>query len=335
MLTKKPNRIDVAEKAGVSTATVSYVFSGRKNANVPDATRRRVLEAAEMIGYRPNRIAQSLAHGKSHLVGLVARLDTFDGRIAAPIRDELTQRGYQLLLARSQKHFELEKGEIELLLDHQVDALICVSGGWGIGEERPLVNCVVDAGIPCVIVNDIDSSGRLDAIVSDNRIAAKNIVTYLASLGHRRIGHIPGYDCVYTGRERALGYADGIREAGLPYDPELVQCEGYDRQAGYDGAMKLLALSDPPTAIFAANDPSGSGVYHAAIEKGMSVPNDLAIVGFGDEREAEALMMTTVDQHPAEMARLAVERVFERMRGPELPVKTLIVPGTFVARRTT
>ncbi|HEY3329176.1 MAG TPA: LacI family DNA-binding transcriptional regulator [Capsulimonadaceae bacterium] len=335
MLKKKPSRNDVAVQAGVSTATVSYVFNGRKNAAVPDATRQRVLEAAEIIGYRPNRLAQSLAHGKSHLVGLVTRLDTFDGRIAAPIREELTQRGYQILLARSRKHFELEQGEIELLLDHQVDALICVSGGWGIGEDRPLIRCVVEAGIPAVIVNDTDVSGQIDSVVSDNRGGVKMIVAHLVERGHTRIGHVPGVGCVFTAQERVKGFQEGLAAAGLPFDPELLQGGGYDKEAGYEGARRLLALDRPPTAIFAANDGSGAGVYHACMDLGLRVPQDVAIAGFGDEREADALRMTTVDQHPDEMAHVAVDRVFERMERVDMPVGRIVVPVDLLARHTT
>ncbi|MDR3709693.1 MAG: LacI family DNA-binding transcriptional regulator [Capsulimonadaceae bacterium] len=330
---KKPSCIDVAEMAGVSTATVSYVFNGRRNANVPDATKRRVMDAAERIGYRPNRLAKGLAGGKTHLVGMVTRLDTFDARIASPIRGELSNRGYQVLLAHNQTHWELEQRDFEQLLEHQVDALICISGGWG-APERPLVTWVLEAGIPCVIVNDREASGRIDSVVSDNRGGAKAAIDHLVSRGHRRIGHVPGLECVFTGREREIGYAEAIRDAGLEYDPDLVQGEGYDIKTGYDGTRKLLALPNPPSAIFAANDANALGVYRAATDLGLRIPDDLAIVGFGNEREAEALQMTTIDQHPDEMARVAVERLFVRMRTMELPAVTQTVPVTLLPGRT-
>ncbi|HEY3328583.1 MAG TPA: LacI family DNA-binding transcriptional regulator [Capsulimonadaceae bacterium] len=331
---KKPSSIDVAERAGVSTATVSYVFNGRKNANVPDATRQRVLEAAEMIGYRPNRLARSLAHGKTHLVGIVSRLDTFDIRIAAPIRDALTALGYQVLLARSAGHFEIEHDEVEILLEHQVDALICVTGGWGIDEVRPWVPAVTRYGIPCVIVNDTEASGVVDCVVSDNFHAARDVVRHLAERGHRRIGHIPGCD-YFNGRERRSGYLAGLDEFGLPHDLETDEAVGYNEETGYKGANLLLDLPEPPSAIFTGNDLSGAGAYHAIIDRGLRVPEDIALVGFGNEREAVALRMTTVDQDAQRMGQMAVERVFARMKDPTLPVETLVAPAELIVRRTT
>lgn len=331
---KKPSSVDVAELAGVSTATVSYVFNGRKNASVPLATRSRVLEAAESIGYRPNRLARSLAGGKTHLVGMVTRLDSFDVRIASPARSELAKRGYQTLLAHSNEHYELDEIEIESLLEHQVDALLCVSGGWG-NPKRPLVTSVIKEGVPCVIVNDLEATGRIDSVVSDNRAGARAVVAHLAERGHRRIGLVSSSDSIYTGRERTLGYIEGLREVGLDYDPQLIQGDGYSAKIGYEAARRMLTSAERPTAIFGANDANAMGAYHAALDLGLRIPADVAIAGFGNEREAEALMMTTVDQHPGEMARFAVERLFNRMTEPEITVSVRVVPVDLVPGRTT
>jgi LacI family transcriptional regulator len=331
---KRPSASDVAEKAGVSTATVSHVFSGRKNATVPETTRRRVLDAAALIDYRPNRIASGLARGKAHLVGLVCRLDTFESRIAALIRDELTRLGYQVLLTRSAEHFELEQAEVQMLLEYQVDALICITGGWAMEDTRPWLAGVAGSGIPCVIVNDIDPSGQLDSIVSDNFEGALNAVRHLREKGHTRIGHIPGGDIYLNGLERRQGYLAGLWEAGLTVDPLLIQSKGYEVEAGYVGAMRLLALADPPTAITAGNDTSASGVYHAIRDRGLRVPEDIAIVGFGNERESQALRMTTVHQFPEEMGRTAVERVMSRLRHPNMPIETLRVRTELISRLT-
>jgi LacI family transcriptional regulator len=334
MQTKKPSRSDVAEKAGVSTATVSYVFSGRKNATVPEATRQRVLDAAELIGYRPNLLAQSLAHGKTHLVGMVTRLDSFDARIASPARDRLSKAGYQTLLAHSHEHYELDRKDIRVLIDHQVDALLCVSGGWG-SPDRPLVTCALEAGIPCVIANDLEASGSIDCVVSDNKEAAKQVVRHLVERGHRRIGFLGAQSYIYTARERLAGYRDALQDAEIAFDSELVYELGYEAEVGYDCTKRLLALDQPPTAIFGANDTIAMGIYHAAIDGGVSVPNDLAIAGFGNEAEAAALRMTTVDQNPDEMARVAVNRLFARMGKPDLPVETFTVACRLIQGRTT
>ncbi|MDR3709690.1 MAG: LacI family DNA-binding transcriptional regulator [Capsulimonadaceae bacterium] len=335
MITKKPSSSDVADRAGVSLATVSYVFNGRKGASVPDATRTRVLEAAQMIGYRPNRLARGLAHGKSFLIGMVSRLDTFDGRIAAPIRDDLTNRGYQILLTRSRQHWEIDPAEVEILLEHRVDGLVCVSGGWGRTDPRPWVPAVVDHGVPCVIINDADATGKLDCVVSDNIGGALAIIAHLASRGHRRIGHIPGGDSMFTGYERHQGYLKALATTGLAADPDLVQGEGYSIEAGYQGAQRLLSLPDRPTAIFAANDISATGAYHAAMDLGFRVPQDVAIAGFGNEREAQALRLTTIEQHPAAMAAEAAKLLMERIEHPEREAQTRIVPVELMVRGTT
>jgi len=274
-----------------------------------------------------------LAHGKTHLVGIISRLDTFDIRIAAPIRDALTQLGYQVLLARSTEHFEIEQEEVQILLEHQVDALICVTGGWDIDDVRPWVRAVVRYGIPCVIVNDTEASRSIDCIVSDNFEGARSLVGHLVERGHKRIGHIPGGE-YYNGHHRRRGYLAGLADAGLTHDPDLEQNEGYTEEAGYEGALALLNLPDPATAIFAANDLTAAGAYHAIVDRGLRIPEDVAIAGFGNEREAEALRMTTVEQDTAAMGQMAVERVFARMKDPSLPVETLIAPTRLIVRRT-
>ena len=141
-------------------------------------------------------------------------------------------------------------------------------------------------------------------------------------------------DRIFTSRERRRGYLDALQAAGIEPDAGLICGDQYSAKCGYEVARRFLGQENRPTAIFGANDAIAAGAYQAAVEMGLRIPEDVAIAGYGNERESEALMMTSVDQQPDQMARMAIERLFERMEEPAAQADVRVVPVNVIVRRT-
>jgi DNA-binding LacI/PurR family transcriptional regulator len=317
---------DVAREAGVSRALVSLVM--RRSPKVGDARRERVLAAASRLGYRPNANARSLASKQTRVLGVVLHElhNPFYAEIQDGIAASAAEHGYRVLIGTSAPR-RGEQAALETFLELRVDGLILV------GSRLPTTVVLgVAATTPTVVVARDVRSPHVDSIKSDERAGARLVVQHLVELGHRRIAHVDGGTGAGAGSRRE-GFRLAMREHGL--EPLVVPGD-YTDVAGVAAAELLLASTEPPTAVFAANDFVAAGLVNRLAEGGVRVPHDVSVVGYDNTYLAALhhLSLTTVDQPRFAMGSRALELLVERVDGRVTPRRDRMVPTLEIRRST-
>ena len=338
---KRPTGRDVAERAGVSLTTVSFVLNGNMQVAIPEETRERVLNAARELGYRPNRLVRGLVRGKTQTIGLIVpRLDSsFHATVVQGIQSVCRTNGYRVLLADSEHCFAQERNEIELLLEHRVDGVIsfALPDDVAVDQLREWVAGLVADGVAMVVVDDHSVAGLVDCVVTDDVRGARIAVEYLIQLGHRCIAHLSAGDGMSSSRDRAQGYREALERASIPVNPDLVVGSSYfmsDHEIG-KCVRKLLNHSPRPTAVLAANDDLAAACIISCRERGMRVPEELSVAGYGDTAAGRYLDITTVQQDPYAMGQQAAQRLLQRLREPDLPPELIVLPVQLAVRSST
>jgi DNA-binding LacI/PurR family transcriptional regulator len=328
--TRRPTIIDVAALAGVSKSMVSLVMRG---ANVvSDDKRRRVLEAAEALGYRPNAVARSLVSRRTHLFGVVLSdlHNPFFTEVIDGIEAEAEARGYRTIISTASRLPTAERRALDTLLDLRVDALILAS---------PMLemNAITSASreVPVVLVARPSDSEAVDSVSNDDPSGAALVVAHLAALGHCRIAHIDGGGAAGAAERRA-GYEQAMRHHGLGHCVHVIP-GSYTDDGGRHGVEQLLADPEPPTAIFVSNDLAALGALSALAERGLRVPEDVSLVGYDNTALAAVrhISLTTVDQPRPDMGRTAVTLLLERLTGQRTTARHILIPPRLVVRSTT
>lgn len=307
MARKRPATMaDIAHAAGVSRTTVSFVLNDRTDVMIPDATRDRVHRAAADLGYRRNAAAQALAKQSSGLFGLVTEIVTspFAVDIIRGAQQHAWEQDRFLLIAPSEDEQALEPAAIEKLLEQRVDGLI-LAATWHRAIRVPEI--VKD--VPCVLVNCYDEEGVLPSIVPDEVAGGRRAARTFIDAGHTRIGHITLAEGIPAQVGRLAGFRTELAEAGIVLDDDLVRAGDATAESGYTEGRALLDRPDRPTAIFCGNDRIAMGLYDAAKELGLSIPEDLSVVGFDDQEILAAYLrpgLTTVALPFAEMGAVGV-----------------------------
>ncbi|HHV62440.1 MAG TPA: LacI family transcriptional regulator [Firmicutes bacterium] len=304
---------DIAKQAGVGLGTVSRVLNN--NPHVRPETRARVIGAMEELGYHPAAMARGLARQRSDTIGVIVPFFTrpFFVEVLKGIQDAALGYNKDIILysvlQRGQKNVYFER----IPRERKVDGAIVVT--LRVHDEH--VESFIRRGMPLVLV-DTENAGA-DSLVVDNMHGAETAVRHLLSLGHRRIGFVNGLLRYRASQERLKGYQDGLRGAGIPYDPALVVETEYDRESGRAGMGKLWEqhwerhTGRPPTAIFAASDVQAIGVIEFLQSKGIRVPQAVAVVGYDDIELSKYLGITTIRQPMYEMGRRAMELLVNRL----------------------
>src|SRR5688572_23222767 len=241
---------DVAQAAGVHVSTVSRALSPEKRSLISDEVLRVVEEAAQRLGYRPNRAASALRTGRTHTIGVL--VPDITNAVFPPILQGIeasaAARGYFVFVTNVMDP-ALARPVVERMLAQQVDGLVMAIAT----RNDPLIDYLQKAGMHTVLVNRADESGRLPAVVSDDRLAMKLAVDHLVGAGHRRIAHLAGPQNVPTGVARRQGVEQALRDRGLEL-ASVVECEGYSREAGRHAMEQLLAKHERPQAVVCCND---------------------------------------------------------------------------------
>jgi LacI family transcriptional regulator len=336
-MSRRPTQEDVARLAGVSRATVSYVINNRigGNVRVSEETRRRVLEAVEKLGYQPNLLARSLRRGQTHTLGMIMpdSANPFFAEVARGVEDTSFEQGYSVILCNSDGDLKKELLYTKVLIEKQVDGILFVAAGMSTEHIRSLQ----DRHVPLVVV-DRDIPGlAVDSVLTDNAHGGRLGTRHLVELGHRRIGCITGPSNITPSAERITGYHHALREAGIPADEKLVMKGDFQCESGYRAAQQLLAMDDPPTAIFACNDMMAIGTICAAQELGRWVPSALSVVGFDDVSLASFTNppLTTIFQPKYEMGIVAATMLLERKRDLEMPPRRRTLDTSLLIRQST
>jgi DNA-binding LacI/PurR family transcriptional regulator len=247
---------DVALRAGVSTATVSRVLTGK--AHVSEEVRRRVLAAIDELSFRPSRLARSLRSQRSHVLGLIISdiQNPFFTAIVRAIEDVAYQHQYSLVLCNTDEDADKEALYIDLMIAENVAGVVISPTGETAACER-----LADRGIPVVAIDRRVSNIEVDTVVADNRSAAFVLVSHLIADGHRRIGAVVGTPTITTGQERCEGYWRALQAHGIEANPALLRLGPPTMATGYQRTNELLALPQPPTALFLGNNLLTIGAY--------------------------------------------------------------------------
>lgn len=326
--------LDVAKRAGVSKSTVSRVMNG---GSVSTGSYKAVLRAIEEMGYHPNGSARDLARKVTKIIGVVVTdvTDSYYSEIIRGAENCASENGYDLLLCSSHQDEQREAAFLRKLLEKRVDGLLIVSCGSN-KEQETLETYAIDISQqrPLVILERTVPGSVLHTVNIDNRGSSEMAVRHLINLGHTRIGHILGPMNTPWGQERHRGYERALALAGIPYDESFVVEGSFRYEGGYEGAKRLLRLPEPPTAVFAANDISALGVWKAAKEMGISIPGDLALVGFDDLEllSIAEIPLTTVRQPRMRMGYTAMNMLLSLFKSEAVHGEAVILPTELVIR---
>lgn len=333
---RTPTLRDVAEAAGVHAATASRALNPETRRLVSAETARRVLRAAEALGFPPNPIARSLKTSKSGTVGLV--LPDITNPLFPPIvrgiEDVLSGAGFSALIVNTDNDAERERVQIASLRSRQVEGLIVATALL----DHPLLVQLRAQGVHVVTVNRRTASLDVPCVTPDDNAGIDMAVRHLAGLGHRRILHLAGPQTTSTGVVRSRAFQGAVRDHGLEEDPALVAI--CDRWSEAEGARLLRSVLDAGTrftAVVAGNDLIALGCYDVFRERGISCPREVSVVGFNDMPLLDKLQppLTTIaiphHQIGVEAARMLLESINE----PDRPSRSVLVPVSLVVRGST
>lgn len=318
---------DVAKLAGVSRSAVSRTFTA--GAYVSETTRAKVLAAADALGYRPNAIARGLIKRRTGIVGIVVgQLDNpFYAEVLEILACLLQERSLAPLLFISEP--QTMDDLISTLLAYQVDGVLLPAATM---SSRMAVQCQ-RSGTPVVLLNRYSRHENVNSVVGDNHGGGAAVGRLFLRQGYRRVAFIGGLPDTSSNMDRERGFREALAEGGVA--PMALRSGNYTHEGGAAAARHILGQSPRPEGIFCANDIMAMAALEVAkSEYGLAVPNELAIVGYDNSKQASWPLyeLTTVDQNVREMAEKAVALLTERMADPTLPAQHLVVPSRLVER---
>jgi len=321
---------EVARLAGVSVTTVSHVINGTRPAS--ERTRSSVLAAIERTGYRPNSIARALARGGTQSLGLAISglSNPYFMDVVAAVEQAAGRAGHTLLLGDTREDPEHELTIARTLAERQVDGLLLAPSIGALEHTLPYLE---STGIPVVLL-DRFLDVELDQVGCDNEQPTARLVEHLIDRGHTRIAMAIGIPGLSTTEERVRGYRLALEQAGLPFDAGLLAEGGSQRDQAREAMHALLDLPEPPTAVVSGNNFMTIGLLRAINERGMTVPDDLALVAFDDFEWADLFhpRLTVIRQPTTELGSRAVELLLSRLEDPSRPVRTERLDANFIHR---
>lgn len=319
----------VAKLAKVSQSAVSRAFT--PGASISDDVRRRVLEAAQQLGYRPNALAKAVNTGRSRLIAvMVAYLDNhFYPVVLESLSRALQARGYQILLFMTERGNQDEL--IQKVLTYRVEGIVMASADM----SSTLAQQCVDTGIPVVLFNRYVPDSISSSVVTDNFEGARRLTRLLIDAGHRNIAFIAGAEDSSTNKDRETGFLAEMDGAGLPV--LLREVGSYTMDGAEEATRRLFAARDRPDAVFVANDHMAFGVIDVLRDElGLRVPDDVSVVGFDDVPEAgwKGYRLTTVRQPVEPMVRATVDILMEQIESNSVETKSIVIPSQVIVRRS-
>lgn len=322
---------DVARLAGVSTSTVSHVINNDRF--VSEATRKKVDNAIKTLNYTPSALARSLKLNQTHTIGMLisASSNPFYSELVRGVERSCFERGYSLILCNTDGDENRMNSSLETLLQKRVDGLLLLSA-----EIHPPFRDILRRypGVPTVMMDwsPFDEGGD---IIQDNSLLGGEMATqHLIDQGYTRIACIGGPVDKSPSRMRLEGYRKAMQKAGLPVLPGYETVGDFEFSGGYHAMRQLLALKTPPEAIFSCNDAMAVGVYHALYQAGLTVPKDMAVIGYDDIELARYMSppLTTIHQPKDELGELAVDILIHRMAQPDLTQQRLQLTPELIKR---
>ncbi|MEK6221378.1 MAG: LacI family transcriptional regulator [Chloroflexota bacterium] len=322
---------DVAKEAGVSTATVSRVLSNKPH--VRAEVRERVLIAIKNLDYRPNLVARNLRTRRSNIIGLIVAdiRNPYFTSVSRAVEDSAYEHGYSVFLCNTDENRKKEEIYINLMRDENVAGVIFAPTQKTAKEIHSLYlnfpTVIIDRGIK------ITEDSAMDLVLIDNVDAAYRLTKQLLEKGKKRIAGIFGKHS-YTGKQRQEGFKKALSEFGLDYSTQYARFVSPKISAGKTAAENLLRLSKPPDAIFTTNSLLTAGAMSAVLEKGLIIPNEIAIVGFDNPTWTSIVQppVTVISQPTEEIGRIAIDLLHQRIKNPKLPAREVILQGKLIKR---
>jgi LacI family transcriptional regulator len=332
-----PTISEVAAAAGVGRATAARTLGGY--GYVSPELRERVLAAAEQIGYRANALARSMSTGVTHTLGvIVADIgNPFFAGVVRGISDTSRERGFDTIVLSTHEDLGEEIAAMNVLIDKRVDGVIVASAAVQRADVAH-ITAAIEHGIPVVLVDRDVSHLDLDAVVIDNRAAAREAVDSLIRAGHTRIGFVWGPTTdnrpstrrdllaaaaknLWTDGERLRGYLDALDDAGIRFDPELVMIGDKTESRAADEVTRMLALPDRPTAMFCSETDAMTGTLRAVRAAGLAYPRDISLIGFDDSSWAAVMdpPLTMIEQPMHELGEQAAATLLTLIDGGSTP----------------
>ena len=320
---------DVARVAGVSVSTVSRVLNGKED--VALGTLEKVQNVVHELGYTSSLAARGMRSHRTNVIGLIMP------DVASPYC-HVIMRGVNQAIAQLDKDLLIYTsggGHKEDITQRERSYVALLNGGIADGVIIVTPTATdFPTHAPVMIIDPNNESSDFPAVFSTNREGALAAMNYITGLGHRRIGYITGRMELFSTNQRLMGYKQGLSAVGIPVDEDLIETGDYATETALLCARSLLSLTNRPTAIFAANDMSAKGVYQAAKEAGLRIPQDLSVVGFDNLSESSFMdpPLTTVDQSMEEMGAIAIEMIVKLVNDEKLRCKQHIIQTQLVIR---
>ena len=318
----------IAETAGVSTATVSHVINHTRF--VSEETTRKVEKAMEELSYCPNYLAKMLKEKKSNMIGLVIPdiSNFFFTEIAAAVEKKLSGSGYNLVLCSSDEDPAREKEKIAHILTYFPAGIIIAPTDRSF-DYRSLLG-----DLPAVYIDRRLEQNIGDSVLMDSRSAVNNAIGYLIGSGHKRIGFIGGVAGISTTDERYKGYTSALLEAGIKPDSSLIAFGDSRIQGGYDSCRALIECNSDMTALFVSNNLMCIGAMKYFVQHSMRIPDDISVIGFDDYDWTEITnpALSTIKQPTEKMGKIAVSLLLSRIADPSKPIEEIMLDGQLILR---
>ncbi len=327
---------EVAQAAAVHPGTASRALNEATRSLVRPETVSRVRAAADALGYKPDLLARSFKTRRTHSVGIV--IPDISNPLFPPmvrgVEHRLFQDGYVALLGDTENDSARQERVFDQMVDRQVDGLVLATATL----LDPSLDVLGSRGIPIVLINRVVRGHAFSSVSVDNKAGVRMVVEHLRALGHERVAHVAGPQAMSTGSDRCEAFVSAMTESGAPVEPSLVAfAKGLTIPEGVRCCTELLALDDPPTAIFAANDMLALGCYAALDAAGLRCPDDVSVVGFNDMPYIDRLNppLSTVRIPHYEFGARAADLLLQRFERPDLPLTVVVLAPTLVVRGST
>lgn len=333
---------DIASLSGCARSTVYAVINNKSW--VTEKTRNKVLAVIKEHNWTPDKMASGLVSGSSNLIALILKdvLNPFNSLLVEGINSSLRTSGYNSLFLSTLDNHDYEVQAVSMVRSYRVEGIIMTP--QQVGVDLSHIWRIKESGVPCVSFGSCPGIS-MSHVQVDEMVSIKKLVEYLASLGHERIAFLSGPVTSLSATQREAGYREGIMSCNIKYVPEFSAYGGATLNEGYEAAIKMLRLfinkPERPTAIVCYNDLVAAGVYRAAAELNLSIPEDLSVTGF-DDIELAAVFgppLTTIRQPCYAMGIWMAERVLKEIRlkreGALPETESHIFPGEIVVRQST
>lgn len=322
---------DIARLAQVSTSTVSHVINGSRF--VSDEIREKVMRIVAELNYTPSAVARSLKVRETKTIGLLvtATNNPFFAEVMAGVEQYCQQHQYNLIIATTGGDAKRLQQNLQTLIHKQVDGLLLMCG-----DSRFQADIELAISLPLVVMDWWFTELNADKILENSALGGYLATKALIDAGHRKIGIITGNLKKSVAQNRLQGYKNALSEAKIALNPHWIVESHFDFEGGVLGIQSLLAQSSRPTAVFCCSDTIAVGAYQAIQQQGLRIPQDLSIMGYDDIELARYLSppLSTICQPKAELGKLAVEALLQRIKNPNENYRTLVLEPTCVLRES-